>query len=170
MNHFDPDLLFKHFGKEDGYVHVLTSLYRLYTQLPDFDVTHAGLYGYFRSWRNSTDQDKLNTVWHSKKYMYAQTGLGRTAFNARLKVLIKYGLITPIESELVPHKQIYYVHDPLPRDQFIEKYSVYVNEFFEKAEKIEKENAEDRERRREIAMKKLKTKVAELSAENQQRL
>jgi len=169
MESFDDQLVFKHFGNERGFAHVLTSVLRLYTLLPEFDVTHAGLYAYFRSWRNSTDPERINLVWHSKQYMYAQSGLGRSAFDARLKVLIKYGLITPIKSELVPNKDIYYVHDPLTRDNFINQYREQVKEFFIKVEEIESITAADRERRKVVAEQKLTEEVLRLTVENQQR-
>ncbi|MFE4524010.1 hypothetical protein ACFRCQ_18190 [Cytobacillus firmus] len=164
----DDQQIFKHFGNEKGFAHVLTSVLRMYTLLPDFDVTHAGLYAYFRSWRNSTDEDRLNLVWHSKQYMYAQSGLGRSAFDSRLKVLIKYGLITPIKSELVPNKDIYYVHDPLSRDKFLEVHKTHVETFFKKVEEIESITAVDRERRKSIARQKLTEDVLRLNAQNQQ--
>jgi replication initiation and membrane attachment protein DnaB len=159
---FNAEDVFRHFGKEDGYAKVLTSVLRLYTQLPDFDVSHAGLYAYFRSWRNTTDQDKLNTVWHSKDYMYAQTGLGRTAFNRKLSVLEKYELVTTLKHDHIPNKYVYYVHDPLPRDKFIEKYSEYVREFFDKVEEIEKQA---RGYRSELA-----ERIARLNEQNNQKL
>lgn len=170
MKKYDEGLILKHFGNEAGFAHVLTSVLRLYTLLPEFDVTHAGLYAYFRSWRNSTDPAKLNTVWHSKQYMYAQSGLGRSAFDARLKVLIKYGLITPIRSELVPNKDIYYVHDPLSRDKFIDVYGANVEAFLKKIEEIESVTVADRARRKEIAEQRLADEILRLTAENQQRI
>jgi len=167
---FNPELIDRHFGFPGGGAMTRSSLVRLYTLIDGFDVTHVGLYAYFRSWRNSTDENRLHTVWHSKEYMYAQTGLGRSAFNSKLKKLIEVGLITELPSEVVPNKKVWYVFDPLSRDQFIEKYPDKVRAFFERAEEIEKENVKDRERRKEIAEQKLAGRVMELTAQNQQRI
>lgn len=139
----------KHFGIEGGGAMVKTSLVRLYTLLDGFDATHVGLYAYFRSWRNTTNEERLNTVWHGKEYMQLQTGLGRTAFNRRLKKLVEVGLITEIPSQENPMKKIYYVHDPLSRDEFIQKYPDAVEEYQKKVTELEKKNKEYRESRRQ---------------------
>ncbi|WP_345242489.1 hypothetical protein [Pontibacillus salipaludis] len=166
---FDAELLGRHFGFPDGGAMTRSSLVRLYTLLEGFDVTHVGLYAYLRSWRNSTDEKRLNTVWHSKAYMQAQSGLGRTSFNSKLRKLIEVGLVSELDSEVVANKKIWYVHDPLSRDQFIERYPHLVAEFFKKAEQIEQSNTEDRERRKKLAEERLAEKISELSAQNVQR-
>jgi hypothetical protein len=134
----------RHFGSEKGSSMVRTSLLRMYTALEGFDVSTAGLYAYFRSWRNTTgDIRTKNTVWHQKEYMYVQTGLGRTAFNSRLETLKKYGLITELDSNRGPNKKVYYVHDPLSRDDFIKKYTQEVKELVKKVEEVEKKSDEN---------------------------
>jgi predicted transcriptional regulator len=142
----------RHFGSVDGASMVRTSLLRMYTTLEEFDVTTAGLYAYFRSWRNTNgDAEKKNTVWLQKEYMFEQTGLGRTAFNKRLEVLKRYGLITELDSNRGPNKKIYYVHDPLSRDAFLKKYPDELKKFIEEVEKIEKKSNENNETLARIA-------------------
>lgn len=157
----DEKFINKHFGVEGGGAMVKSSLIRLYTLLDGFDATHVGLYAYFRSWRNTTDKQRLNTVWHSKEYMQIQTGLGRTAFNSRLKKLVEVGLITEIPSRENPMKKIYYVHDPLSRDQFIEKYPKEIEKFKERIEEMERKNNEYKERRRQADLEAIK-KIQEM--------
>lgn len=159
------ELINKHFGIEGGGAMVKTSLVRLYTLLDGFDATHVGLYAYFRSWRNSSDEDRLNTVWHGKEYMQLQTGLGRTAFDSRLKKLVEVGLISEIPSSEVPNKKIYYVHDPLSRDEFIDKYPEAVAEFTKKVAELEEKNRKNREDRRRRDLEAIR-KIREETAEN----
>src|SRR5690625_845905 len=142
------DFIMKNFGVEGGMSVIRSSLVRLYTLLDGFDATHVGLYAYFRSWRNSSDESRLNTVWHGKDYMQLQTGLGVRAVNARLKVLVRVGLITEIPKSSNSQRMFYYVHDPLSRDQFIEKYPDEVREFARKREILANKNKENRENMR----------------------
>jgi|SRR5699024_6675456 len=152
----NEDFIFKNFGVEGGGAMVKSSLVRLYTLIDGFDATHVGLYAYFRSWRNSTDKDRLNTVWHSKEYMQIQTGLGRKAFNSRLSKLVEVGLITEIPSQSNPMKKIYYVHDPLSRDEFIKKYPDEINRFAKKLEEMERKNNEYKERRKQKELESIR--------------
>lgn len=46
-----------------------------------------------RSWRNTNNGDLLHIVCHYREYLQLQSGLGRKAFNTRLKVLETYGLV-----------------------------------------------------------------------------
>jgi hypothetical protein len=155
---YSEELLCKHFGAPDGYTSVESVVIRLYTLLDGFDITTAGLYLYLRSWR-STREDTKGLVWHSREYMYAQTGIGRKAFDARLKTLIKYELVTPIQSPYAPNKQNFIIHDPLTRDEFIRKYPEAVEKFLQKVEEIEARNIADRQRREEIKRQKLIERV-----------
>lgn len=159
MKELSEELLVKHFGNEDGFSRVSNTLTRLYTQLEGFDASTVGLYAYMRSWRNTTDPTMLNIVWHSREYLYAQSGLGRKAFGARLEVLKKYGLVDVVKSSIVPNKDYFVVHDPLERNEFVAKYPEVIYEFLEKADDIEKKNAEDREKRKLVAREKLADEV-----------
>jgi replication initiation and membrane attachment protein DnaB len=154
--------LTKHFGDPNGFSRISNTLTRLYTQLDGFDATTVGLYAYLRSWRNTRDEKMRGIVWHSREYLYAQSGLGRKAFEARLRVLKKYGLIDVVKSPVVPNKDYFVVHDPLTRDEFIEKYPAEVELFFKTAEEIEAKNLADREKRQQIARDKL-AEVVQLS-------
>jgi hypothetical protein len=98
-------------------------------------------------------------VWHSREYLYAQSGLGRKAFESRLNVLKKYGLIDVVKSPVVANKDYFVVHDPLSRDEFIEKYPTEVEQFFKEANGIEEKNMADREKRQQIARDKLAEEV-----------
>src|SRR5690554_4070496 len=119
----NDELIKKHFGDEDGFSRVSNTLIRLYTLLDDFDVTTAGLYAYLRSWRNSDPKSEMyNTVWLSREYMYEQSGLKRKAFNKRLNVLRKYGLVSVVKSKTVANKDYFIVHDPLERDEFLRRF------------------------------------------------
>jgi hypothetical protein len=149
------DKLTKHFGDPNGFSRISNTLTRLYTQLEGFDATTVGLYAYLRSWRNTTDEKMKGIVWHSREYLYAQSGLGRKAFEARLKVLKKYGLVDVVKSPVVPNKDYFVVHDPLSRDEFIEKYPAEVEKFLKIVAEIEAKNEADREKRQQIARQKL---------------
>jgi hypothetical protein len=151
---YSEEILRKHFGAPDGYTSVESVVIRLYTLLDGFDITTAGLYLYLRSWR-SMREDTKGLVWHSREYMYAQTGIKRKAFDARLKTLIKYKLVTPIPSPYASNKHNFIIHDPLTRDEFIRKYPQVVDKFLQKIEGIEARNMTDRQRREEIARQKL---------------
>lgn len=156
---YTSEKLTKHFGDPAGFSRVSNTLVRLYTQLEGFDATTVGLYAYLRSWRNSSDDEMKHIVWHSREYLYAQSGMGRKAFNARLAVLRKYGLVDIVKSPIVANKDYFVVHDPLTRDEFIEKYSDEIAKFFEKVDEIEKRNADDRKRREEIVRQKLAAEI-----------
>ncbi|HDX9587941.1 TPA: hypothetical protein ROX98_000862 [Bacillus pseudomycoides] len=143
------DILKKHFGDHTGFSRVANSLVRLYTLLPGFNSDVVGLYAYMRSWRNSSNEDLLYTVWHSRDYLQLQSGLGRKAFNTRLSVLVTYGLVEIKKSPQVANKDYFIVHDPLERDEFLETYRQYVDEFLDKAAEIETRNKTYRERRYE---------------------
>ena len=139
------EMINRHFGSPDGKAMIYTSLVRMYTQLEGFSTDVAGLYAFLRSWRNSKEGHEMyHAVWHSKEYMYAQSGIGRKAFNKRLQMLEKYGLVTVKKSDIIPNKDVIYVHDPLTRDQFIEKYPDVVETFVKEALRIEAKNAEYR--------------------------
>jgi hypothetical protein len=153
------DKLKKHFGDPNGFSRISNTLTRLYTQLEGFDATTVGLYAYLRSWRNTADEKMKGIVWHSREYLYAQSGLGRKAFESRLRVLKKYGLIDVVKSPMVPNKDYFVVHDPLSRDEFIAKYPVEVEIFFKAASEIEEKNLADREKRQRIARDKLYEEV-----------
>lgn len=146
MNDFQKqELIDRHFGWERGSSMVKTSLVRMYTQLPDFNTDVAGLYAFLRSWRNSKeDSDMHHAVWHSKDYLYAQSGLGRKAFASRLEVLERYNLVTVKKSPIIPNKDVIYVHDPLTRDEFAKAHPKVVDEFIQKAVGIEARNLEYR--------------------------
>lgn len=153
------DKLKKHFGDPNGFSRISNTLTRLYTQLEGFDATTVGLYSYLRSWRNTTDEKMKGIVWHSREYLYAQSGLGRKAFESRLRVLKKYGLVDVVKSPVVPNKDYFVVHDPLSRDEFIAKYPVEVEQFYKIAEEIEAKNLADREKRQKIVRDKLAEEV-----------
>lgn len=156
---YTQDQLTKHFGDERGFSRISNTLTRLYTQLDGFDATTVGLYAYLRSWRNTSDEQMKGIVWHSREYLYAQSGLGRKSFNARIEVLKKYGLVDVVKSPMVPNKDYFVIHDPLSRDEFIAKYPDEVEKFFEKAEGIEAKIAADREKRQQIAREKLAEEI-----------
>lgn len=155
---YSEELLCKHFGAPDGYTSVESVVIRLYTLLDRFDITTAGLYLYLRSWRSTREETK-GLVWHSREYIYAQTGIGRKAFDARLEVLQKYDLVSLIKSPYAPNKHNFVIHDPLPRDEFIRKYPEAVEKFLQKVEEIEARNMADRQRREEIKRQKLIERV-----------
>lgn len=75
-------------------------------------------------------------VWHSREYLYAQSGLGRKSFNARIEVLKKYGLVDVVKSPMVPNKDYFVIHDPLSRDEFIAKYPDEVEKFLRKQKRL----------------------------------
>jgi hypothetical protein len=156
---YTPEQLKKHFGDETGFSRISNTLTRLYTQLEGFDATTVGLYAYLRSWRNTSDEKMRGIVWHSREYLQAQSGLGRKAFDARLRVLKKYGLVDVVKSPAVPNKDYFVILDPLSRDDFIEKYPAEVAEFFSIAADIEKKNVLDREKRQQIAREKLAVEI-----------
>ncbi|EPC8419964.1 hypothetical protein ACR3AO_002553 [Bacillus wiedmannii] len=149
------DILMKHFGMHTGFSRVANSMVRLYTLLPGFNSDVVGLYAYMRSWRNTSNEDLLHTVWHCREYLQLQSGLGRKAFNTRLKVLETYGLVEIKKSPMVANKDYFIVHDPLERDVFLETYQQYVDEFLSKAAEIEVRNKTDRERRYEKQRQRL---------------
>ncbi|MCU4820280.1 hypothetical protein OCA00_01315 [Bacillus cereus] len=149
------EILMKHFGMHTGFSRVANSLVRLYTLLPGFNSDVVGLYAYMRSWRNSNSEDLLYTVWHCREYLQLQSGLGRKAFNTRLKVLETYGLVEIKKSPRVANKDYFIVHDPLERDVFLETYRQYVDGFLDKAAEIEARNKTDRERRYEKQRQRL---------------
>ncbi|PFW37663.1 hypothetical protein COL11_09900 [Bacillus anthracis] len=149
------DTLKKHFGDPTGFSRVSNSLVRLYTLLPEFNSDVVGLYSYMRSWRNTNNEDLLHTVWHCREYLQLQSGLGRKAFNTRLKVLETYGLVEIKKSPMVANKDYFIVHDPLKRDEFLKIYQQYVDEFLEKATEIEARNKTYRERRYEEQRQRL---------------
>jgi hypothetical protein len=146
MNDFQKqELIDRHFGYQTGGAMVKTSLVRMYTQLPGFNTDVAGLYAFLRSWRNSKeDSDMFHAVWHSKDYLYIQSGLGRKAFASRLEVLERYNLVTVKKSTIIPNKDVIYVHDPLTRDEFAKAHPKVVEEFIQKAAGIEARNLEYR--------------------------
>lgn len=156
---YTEEQLVKQFGDPSGFSRVSNTLVRLYTLLDGFDATTAGLYAYLRSWRNTSNPDMFGIVWHSREYLYAQSGLGRKAFDSRLAVLKKYGLVDVVKSPQVPNKDYFVIHDPLTRDEFIEKYPDEVKRFFEKVEAINSKAAADRERRQRFALEKLAEEV-----------
>ena len=142
----NEELIKKHFGDKDGFSRVSNTLIRLYTLLDGFDVTTAGLYAYLRSWRHSKDPSShmYNVVWLSREYMYEQTGLGRRAFNSRLAALEKYGLVSVIKSKTIANKDYFIIHDPLDRDEFLQRFPEVAAKFIETAAEIEQKNAEFR--------------------------
>jgi hypothetical protein len=144
----NDELIKKHFGDEGGFSRVSNTLIRLYTLLDDFDVTTAGLYAYLRSWRNSDPKSKMyNIVWLSREYMYEQSGLKRKAFNKRLNVLRKYGLVSVVKSKTVANKDYFIVHDPLERDEFLRRFPEVAERFIETAAEIDSKNKEYRQRK-----------------------
>ncbi|PJN90592.1 hypothetical protein CVN76_09545 [Bacillus sp. mrc49] len=147
---YSPEQLMKHFGDPAGFSRMSNTLVRLYTLLDGFDVTTAGLYAYLRSWRNTTNEDMRGIVWHSREYLQAQSGLGRKAFDSRLRVLKECGLVAVIKSPVVANKDYFVVHDPLTRDEFIAKYPSEIKAFFTKVEEIQARIAEDREKRKKF--------------------
>ncbi|PEB48010.1 hypothetical protein CON65_09465 [Bacillus pseudomycoides] len=149
------EVLMKHFGATEGFSRVSNSLVRLYTLLPGFNSDVVGLYAYMRSWRNTSNEDLLYTVWHSREYLQLQSGLGRKAFNTRLSVLVTYGLVETKKSPIVANKDYFIVHDPLERAEFLATYRQYVDEFLNKAAEIEARNKTDRERRYEKQRQRL---------------
>lgn len=150
MSNYEEKILIRHFGDPGGFSRVSNTLVRLYTQLDGFSSDVVGLYAYLRSWRNTTDPEMLNIVWHSREYLYLQSGLGRRAFDTRLKVLEKYGLVNVFKSKITANKDYFVINDPLERDEFIARFSEEVAGFFKKRDELEKKTQLDRERRQQI--------------------
>ncbi|WP_158555992.1 hypothetical protein [Peribacillus glennii] len=79
--------------------------------------------------------------------MQAQSGLGRKAFDSRLAVLKKYGLVDTVKSPVVANKDYFVVLDPLSRDEFITRYPDQIDAFFTVVDEINDRTAADRDRR-----------------------
>jgi predicted transcriptional regulator len=105
-------------------------------------------------------------VWHSREYMQLQSGLGRSAFDSRLKKLREVGLVDVKKSPTVPNKDYFIVYDPLDRDAFIKKYAAEVSDFFAKLEELEKRTQEDRDRRQRAELRKIQAEIALRNAGN----
>lgn len=159
----NDELLTKHFGDKGGFSRVSNTLIRLYTLLDGFDASTAGLYAYLRSWRNSSDPSSPmhNIVWHSRDYMYEQSGLKRKAFNARLKALETYGLVSVVKSKTVANKDYFIVHDPLERDEFLRRWPEVAERFIETAAEIERRNKEFRQQQLAAEIAEVRNAYAE---------
>src|SRR5699024_11564582 len=70
--------------------------------------------------------------------------------------ILEVGLITEIPSQSNPMKKIYYVHDPLSRDEFIKKYPDEINRFAKKLEEMERKNNEYKERRKQKELESIR--------------
>ena len=156
---YSDEQLTKHFGAPKGFSRVSNTLTRLYTLLDGFDASTIGLYAYLRSWRNTSDPNMKGIVWHSREYMYLQSGLGRTAFASRLNKLIEVGLVEIIKSPTIPNKDYFIVYDPLDRDTFIEKFGDKVDKFFNDVDELEDRLETDRLRRKRIEYEKLQQEI-----------
>ncbi|RFU60525.1 hypothetical protein D0466_21105 [Peribacillus glennii] len=144
---YSQEQLTKHFGHPAGFSRTSNTLIRLFTLLESFNSDTAGLYAYLRSCRNTTDPKMQGIVWRSPEYLQAQSGLGRKAFDSRLAVLKKYGLVDTVKSPVVANKDYFVVLDPLSRDEFITRYPDQIDAFFTVVDEINDRTAADRDRR-----------------------